>query len=370
MDSSLYKQIMDYLLEIINRNAGVPNFKLPSERMLAATFDTSRKPVRNAYEALIERGYVINIHGRGYFIRSDIVRDDLLSAFHKDIKISFVIPSILTRYSHSIISGVADFCTENNIEYSIHLSDNSQEKESALLRSLPRSGSMGTILFPTDYDRLYHDELIRYNVRKYPFVLVDRLLPNLQASFIASDSHQAMVDATKFLHDRGYQNPLFIVHSPTLASSVDARINGYTHGLFRYYKVASPQNLLNLPVAKSEYKAAIMRHLKKYPSTDVLIIHGPERIPVLEALDALGIPDMQLMIFDNELSVLESSKLKPYFIQQDGYHIGYISARTLYNHILGDTRPVLELLPVTITDCEGNCLSRSESVSRPLTEQR
>ena len=65
MDSSIYKRIMDYLLEIINRNANIPNYKLPSERMLAANFDSSRKPVRHAYEQLIERGYVTNIPGMG-----------------------------------------------------------------------------------------------------------------------------------------------------------------------------------------------------------------------------------------------------------------------------------------------------------------
>ena len=83
MDSSIYKRIMDYLLEIINRNANIHNYKLPSERMLAANFDSSRKPVRHAYEQLIERGYVTNIHGHGYFIRSDIKPDELLSAFQK-----------------------------------------------------------------------------------------------------------------------------------------------------------------------------------------------------------------------------------------------------------------------------------------------
>jgi len=34
MDSSIYKKITDYLLKIISRNAGIPNYKLPSERML------------------------------------------------------------------------------------------------------------------------------------------------------------------------------------------------------------------------------------------------------------------------------------------------------------------------------------------------
>ena len=151
-DNLVYKKIMNYLLDIISRNANLPNFKLPSERSLSVNFDTSREPVRHAYEKLIEHGYVINLHGRGYFIRSNIKPDDLLTTFQKSIKISFIIPSIVTQYSHDILSGVSDFCTENHIEYTIHVSDGVIDKESALLHSIPSSGAMGVILFPADND--------------------------------------------------------------------------------------------------------------------------------------------------------------------------------------------------------------------------
>lgn len=360
MDSSLYKHIMDYLLEIINRNAGIPNYKLPSERMLAASFDTSRKPVRNAYESLIERGYVTNIHGRGYFIRSDIKPDNLLAAFHKELKISFVIPSILSRFSHAILSGVGDFCTENNIEYSIHVSDNSSEKESALLRSVPHSGSMGTILFPADNDKFCHDELVRYTVRKYPFVLVDRSLPNIRASFVASDDHKAMVDAVSFLHREGYRNPLFISPPSTEASSVESRINGYTHGLLKSYQTMSPRNLLNLNDSHLRPEYFIAKHLRQYPDTDVIIAPGTQLKLLTAAMQELDL-HIQLMLFDDELSNKEREKLKPYFIQQDGYHIGYEAAQILYGHILGDMRPVTRRLPVTITDFEGNPVFQQSS---------
>ena len=51
-DNLVYKKIMNYLLDIISRNANLPNFKLPSERSLSVNFDTSREPVRHAYEKL------------------------------------------------------------------------------------------------------------------------------------------------------------------------------------------------------------------------------------------------------------------------------------------------------------------------------
>ena len=351
MDSSVYKKITAYLLELISRNANIPNFKLPSERVLAATFDASRKPVRHAYEELIERGYVTRVHGSGYFICDDIKTDDLLTAFQKNIKISFVIP-ITTHYSHTIISGVADFCKEYKIEYTIHVSDGLPEKEDSLLHSIPKSGSMGIILFPADNDVSYHSELIRYSIRKYPFVMVDRRLPNINASFIATDDHQAMIDAVQFLHQNGYRNPVYITPSPTMATSVDSRVNGYTHGLLKCFQVISPRNLLILSENKIQQKSEALRHLQKYPDTDIIIVPGSLRTPVLSAMKTLKLQDIKLMIFDDELSYAERELLKPYFILQDGYRIGYAAAQTLYNHILGDMRPVVKLLPVDVIDSE------------------
>ena len=48
MDSTIYRKIESHLMEIIQQNAHLPNYKLPSERMLSVTFGASRKPVRNA----------------------------------------------------------------------------------------------------------------------------------------------------------------------------------------------------------------------------------------------------------------------------------------------------------------------------------
>lgn len=356
MDSSVYKKITAYLLELISRNANIPNFKLPSERVIAASFDASRKPVRHAYEELIERGYVTRVHGSGYYISDDIKTDDLLTAFQKNIKISFVIPSITTHYSHTIISGVSDFCKENKIEYTIHVSDDLPDKEDNLLHSIPRSGSMGIILFPADNDVSSHSELIRFSIRKYPFVMVDRRLPNIDASFVATDDHQAMVDAVQFLYQNGYKNPVYITPPPQIASSVDSRINGYTHGLLKCFQMISPRNLLILSDNKPQQKNDALRHLQKYPDTDIIIVPGSLRTPVLAAMKTLKLQNIKLMIFDDELTYAERELLKPFFILQDGYRIGYAAAETLYNHILGDMRPVVKLLPVEVIDSENQTL--------------
>lgn len=352
MDSTVYKKIENYLMEIITQNANIPDFKLPSERALSITFNASRKPVRHAYQNLINKGYVINIHGRGYFIAPQVQQDVAVSLSWNNPRISLIIPSIVTQYCHDILAGTNDFCSNHNVELTILVSDSDPNKEARLLRSAPHSGAKGIILFPSDCDNTYDNELLKLSIRKYPLVLVDRMLPNIHASFISSENHDAMVNAVEFLKNRDFQE-LVYVSPPSIASTIDTRINGFTHGLLRHYKMAKPQNILILDGTPSQMKNAMVEYLQKYPGTQIVVVPGTMRSTVLMAAKELGIripEDMKLMIIDDELSPVERQSLKPYIIKQDGYRIGYMAAQSLYNQIYGDLRTTILQLPVSIID--------------------
>lgn len=353
MDSTLYKKIENYIMDIIVQNASIPDFKLPSERALSIKFDASRKPVRRAYDNLIHKGYVVNIHGKGYFIGSQVNLDEVIATSYNNPKISLIMPSITTQYSHDILAGASDFCSNHHMELTILVSDNDPVKEDRLLSSAPLSGAKGIVLFPVDQDNTYDNELLKLCIRKYPLVLVDRMLPNIHASFISSENHQAMVNAVEFLQKNNFQKIVYITPPSTIASTTETRINGFTHGLLRHYKMATPQNLLVLEGSPLQMKNMVVAYLQKHPDTEILIVPGSMRLTVLMATQELGIQiprDLKLMIFDDELSPMERSTLKPYILKQDGYRIGYYAAESLYNQLFGDLRPVTKMLPVAIID--------------------
>lgn len=355
MDSTVYKKIESYLMDLITQNSSIPDYKLPSERMLSLLFNASRKPVRRAYENLINKGFVVNIHGKGYFIDSRVTQDSLTVTSWNNPKISLIIPSITTQYSHDILAGTSDFCSSHQIELAIHVSNDSAEKEDQLLRAVPLSGAKGIILFPVDHDNTYDNELLKLSIRKFPLVLVDRMLSNIHASFISSENHEAMVNAVEFLQKKGFRNLVYVTAPSTLASTTDARINGFTHGLLRHYKMAMPQNILILEGSPLQMKNTVIDYLKKYPDTEIIIVPGAMRLSVLMAVQELGIQiprDLKLMLFDDELSPTERSTLNPYILKQDGYRIGYYAAECLYNQIFGDLRPVTKMLPVAILDTD------------------
>lgn len=350
MDQRLYNEIENYIVEIITQNASIPNYKLPSERMLSLKFDVSREPIRHAYENLIKKGVVIKNHGRGYFIGN--AANAYTSKATQNIKITLIISDLTTRYTHDILSGINAFCWEHHMELSILISDSDPEKENKLLKSACQSGTKGIILFPVNYDTSYNDALFNLTAKKYPLVLIDRTLP-VRASYVASENHQAMVDAVEFLYGRGIQHPVYLSPPIAVCSTTETRLNGFTHGMLRYYKKIEPQNVLIINGTPTEIKDIVIRYLKKYTDTEVMIVLGTTYPAVLMATDELGLripQDLKLMIFDDELSHDECSTLKPYLIKQDGYHIGYYAAQFLYNQLYGDSRPVTQMLPVTIVD--------------------
>lgn len=353
LDSTVYKKIESYLMEIIAQNANIPDYKLPSERMLSMTFNVSRKPVRHAYTRLIDKGYVVNIHGSGYFISHHAKQETPLPVAKSNPKISLVIPSIQTQFSHDILAGASDFCSSHQVELAIQISDTSAEREAYLMRTLPHNGVKGIILFPVDYDTTYHTELLKLSISKYPLVLVDRMLANIHASFITSENHQAMVNAVDFLQKKNFKNLVYITPPATVATTTDERINGFTHGLLRSYKMATPKNLLIIDGSPLQRKNTVMKYLQEHPDTEVIIVAGSQRSSVLMAAQELGIQipgAIRLMIFDDELSPAERNTYRPYILQQDGYRMGYLAAEALYNQIYGDLRPVTKMLPVAIID--------------------
>ena len=64
----LYYQLIDILIEMIEKGYISENDQLPSERELCETYNVSRSTVRQAMQELEREGYVYREHGKGTFV--------------------------------------------------------------------------------------------------------------------------------------------------------------------------------------------------------------------------------------------------------------------------------------------------------------
>lgn len=349
-----YKQVLTFLMEIIEQADFAANCKLPSERMLAIKFKASRRSIRLAYETLIEQGLVARIHGKGHFTTGNKTKDSKSDNLALK-KIYFVVPFLKTQFTQEILNGVTDFCDEHTMDVSIKLSKCSVTKEARYINSVLSSDAKGIILFPID-NKPTSDELLKLSSNRYPITVIDRSLKNIDSSFVSTDNYNAMIEAVKFLHTKQHHNILYLSPPVSLATSVEERFNGYQAAVRTYFKENAKSSVLTLPsFVHEEIFNAVSRFLRENPQTEVIITTGAREntdavISAVQSLN-LSIPkDIKLMTFDCDFSSTEIELFHPYVIKQDAYQIGYKSAATLYNQIYGDLRTETIRLPVNIID--------------------
>lgn len=349
-----YKQIANFLMETIEQNGYTPNYRLPSERMLSTKFDASRRSIRLAYEKLIDAGYVIKIHGKGYFTASNIDAR-LNDNHHTTKKIYFIVPALKTTFAQDIMYGISDFCDEHYLDVSIKFSKSSPSKEQQYINSALYSDAKGIILFPTD-NETSNEILGKLSATHYPITIIDRHVESINSSFISTDNYNAMVKAVEFLHSKGYRNVLYVTSPQNLATTVKERLLGYKDGLKQYYGSQNASGVLTVNnFSFKEIYTSVTEYLKGNPKTEVIIVIGWQVATdaVIAAVNALqlSIPkDIRLMLFDCDFSSTEIKLLQPYVIQQDGYQIGYKAASALYNQIYGDLHAETIRLPIEILD--------------------
>ncbi len=74
----LFEQIADYFGELIAKGAYAPGVALPSVREVAMQEKVNPNTVAKAYGLLEERGLIISVPKKGYFVKEDFAeRDDL-----------------------------------------------------------------------------------------------------------------------------------------------------------------------------------------------------------------------------------------------------------------------------------------------------
>jgi len=352
-DSTLYKKILQELNGIIIENKNIKNYKLPSERALAVKFNSSRPPIRMAYQQLIKQGLVEVIHGKGYFVKNS---SSPLTKNHKlTPQILFITPSIKTNFMQKLHDGISKFCDDKNIGLSIKLTEESDKKEKKLLESISYYNYDGLILFPVD-NEYYNEPLLKLSIAKYPTVIIDRYIKTLNLSFVSTDNYRAMADMVKYLHSKKYKCPVFITFDPSTATTNEDRINGYNSGMLKYYGHMFASNLLILKSNNKDYiYNAIKAFLTENPNTDALIISDVYLSVAHLAIEELKIKipeQLRLVVFDSEISFAERKLIKPYIIEQEGEKIGYFAANCVYNQLAGNNRIVSKKFPAKIIDTD------------------
>lgn len=182
------------------------------------------------------------------------------------------------------------------------------EREAAYLRYALDHGFAGVVFYAYAYRR--NRELIQEVTRRLPLVLIDRMLPSIQADYIGIDNHRAQYEATQHVLSLGHRRVLFVTTAEPI-NTVQDRVEGYRQAMAEAPGGPLPENVLTALPRWSIPEWPIFESLFRLPyeqrPTAVLCVNDHTAMNVCRRLLALGLhipKDVALCGFDDNCAVL------------------------------------------------------------------
>lgn len=328
MSDYIYKQIKNYILNLLREHNFDPDYKLPSDNQLALKFNVSRVSVRKAFDELEKGNVIVRLKGKGTFPKEK-------SKIVEKPTITLILPSSESSFANAIIRGVSSYCNSHNLGLTITLSFCSVEAEKQCFINALNSNSQGIIIMPFAYDYKKQQTILSI-AKKIPTVLIDRNIKDFDAPYISSNHYEIAYSATKFLCEKKHTNILFVSSTTPLSSTVE-RESGYRAALKDYN--LDDREFIFVPYYNypETLDKAYIEYLTKHNVTAIISSSGDMALRLSSIMKQLGKQfsiDYDLVLIDNESYYFESilGQKIPTIIQ-DGEKIGSTAAQIIHKLI-------------------------------------
>ncbi|TFE25194.1 GntR family transcriptional regulator [Cohnella luojiensis] len=338
-DSPLYQQIIEILRDRIARGEYIPNQQLPTEVELAEQFDVSRITSKRALIELEREGLIYRRRGSGSFVKKrDIARaTEEQAAVSSSRIISMIIPYVASNNMLGYYPGVADYLESKGYYLSIHNSDWSSEQERELLRSLPKRGTSGILLYPVSNQHNL-DIVHSLQLNDFPIVTIDQYYSFLTMGSVVSDNYKGGYMAATKLIELGHTRIAFLsTIGIQYRSTVRDRFFGYSKALtdngipldIELIFSDLPPEAEGEPLSRRAYYKMLLNKMLELEVTAIQAEHDVVALDCIKAaLDMnIKIPEeLSVVGFDNNEEISLQTSIPITTIEQDYQEIGRQSA--------------------------------------------
>lgn len=190
---------------------------LPSERRLAKLFDCTQVTIRRALKYLEDEKVIYNIPYKGRFV--GIYKNE---GREKSNLAALIFPDDELFY-YKIFSRLEPFFQQNGQLLSVHITENSENKERKLLEMFAEKNFDMLVAVPNPACRDIYAE------KKIPTVFFDSVLDDVKISGVVSDDRNGAFQAVRHLISLGHKRIAFIGHDYDLSGK--NRLGGYFDAL-------------------------------------------------------------------------------------------------------------------------------------------
>lgn len=336
----LYRQLADVLKEYFVESNLAIGSRLPTEFDLSARFGVSRGTVRHALSLLDRDGLIERAPGLGTFLRQEVIP----SQINNQRRIGVIVPIVQDQLSLNLLIGVESVAKYRGYQVVFNYSNENLEMEIENIHRMRRDLVAGMIIFPVS-NQEYNEGIAGLKEDNFPFVLVDRYLPNLDCDYVISDNFNGAYRAVEHLIILGHTEIAFMYHpgADFRTTSVRDRYHGYRKAL-EDYQIDFKEDWLvsinegpNDPMNEDAFGDYI-QYLKRLdrPSA-VFTINDGTAISLFSVANRCGIkiPDeLALVSFDNlRMSVQIQCPLTT--VNQERTELGVRAAHLLLSRIDG-----------------------------------
>jgi DNA-binding LacI/PurR family transcriptional regulator len=345
----MYLQIREYLLERIRAGEWSAGAPIPSENELCERFHVSRITVKQALDALVEKGTVYRIQGKGTFISATSEGEkpifsptgteaaEAVSPLRSQVPevrlIGYAAPRLNNMYMCNILGGIEGAAAEAGFRLVFARTHDDQALEEKVLADMIQCGVSGIIVYPVEGE-LYNEYILKLILDRFPLVVVDRYLRGIETDAVCSDNVLGGWQAASHLLELGHRSIAFVSHSHQGTSSVEDRIAGYEKAMREAdVPVDYSHRLLSLKSLQPSNTEDIRDFLRSHPEiTAVIAVNSYIGGQVLQAAERLGLAvprELSVVLFDNRdpLSVV------PTYIRQDESEMPLEAMRLLLDTI-------------------------------------
>jgi len=224
-----YESLKEELLEFIRKNNLTKGSKLPKVREMIKTFGYSYATINRTLLEMSHDGYITKIQGAGIFVNYEAGAKQEFATE----QVAFVIPKALSngKIFTDILSGLRKSLEKERINLLIAISNMSHEKEKETIERLISNNVDGMVIFLEDNYRLDYSHIVKLKEKRFPFVLVDRFIPELDTDYVVINNRDAMVRVCSYLKYReNCDTIIFISHEDTATSHYE-KIEGFRNAM-------------------------------------------------------------------------------------------------------------------------------------------
>jgi DNA-binding LacI/PurR family transcriptional regulator len=252
--------------------------------------------------------------------------------------IGIVLSNLKNPFWTTVLEGVEDTCREMGFNLMICNSNESDKSEAEYIRELRTRQVDGIVINPTVKNTSIYEKLVE---EEYPFVVINRRIPNLDAHHVIMDNVMGAFAAVDHLLKNARKKVAVMVYKNPYVSTWNERLEGYKLALLRNGYMINDFRVVELEQDSNNTKQLISEFLREYSDTDA--IFSTNNMITLEVLGALR--EMKLRIPEDVAIVsydetIWSKYVDPPLttISQPGYNMGELATQILIKNIQSEKK--------------------------------